>query len=87
MRAKLSLSRSRSKMMPESSFGLTSPRSFYLRFSAETRETFISDGLLQIQEKYFPAIQKRAIPMITVPANELVFKAKSNVGMETSRAG
>ena len=42
---------------------------------------------LQAQEKNLPETQKRAIPMITVPANERVFKAKINVGMETSRAG
>ena len=42
---------------------------------------------LQAQEKNLPATQKRAIPMITVPANERVFQAKINVGMETSRAG
>ncbi len=42
---------------------------------------------LQAQEKNLPATQKRAIPMITVPASERVFQAKINVGMETSRAG
>jgi hypothetical protein len=42
---------------------------------------------MSYQEQNLPATQKRAIPMITVPAKERVFQAKINVGMETNRAG